>query len=272
MTLLETGTLRAWNGLVAARGIAKVVSNYLIQKLPPDSQERLLKHSELVELRPRQILIHRGVPQTGVFFLESGAVLTEAKVDALKFGGFGLTGKAGLVGLSSVLGASDGLFRAAVVCEGHAYRIRPAQLAALARDDEKIGDVLLRFAHVRLVLAGQIAACNAWHSAAERLSRWLLTACYMTGSSELCLSQSAVAGPLGIRRPTVTECLGSWKEAGLIGLQRGKISILNLEQFEAISCRCHKPIRREIRAIAPPDELARHAALLSHRQRAPIHA
>lgn len=248
-------------------GRSQMASNYLIQRLTPNSRARLLERSQLVELRPRQILTDSHINQANAYFVEEGAISGQAKVADTKFAGFGLIGKAGMIGLASVLGVSQGPFRAIVLCPAKAYRIKCDDLASLMRDDAGVAETLLRFAHVQLVVASQIAACNAFHSAEERLARWVLTACYMTGSPELCVSQGTLGGLLGLRRPTVTTSLRWMREKEILGLQRRKITILDLEQLEGASCRCHKTLRREIRSITPEEELQRQPALLPPGQR-----
>jgi CRP-like cAMP-binding protein len=247
-----------------------MAANFLIRRLNPESRALLLERCQLVELRPRQILADSHSAQVGAYFVEEGAISGQAKVGDPKFGGFGLVGRAGMVGLQCVLGVPHGPFRAISLCAGRAYRIDSRDLTTLMREDPSLSDTLLRFVHVQLVVAGQIAACNAFHSAEERLARWLLTAWYMTGSPELCFSQGTVAGLLGLRRPTVTTSLQWMKERRVLDLQRRKISILDLDELEGVSCRCHKTIRREIRNIVSEPDRLQHPELLPPSDRAAV--
>ena len=50
---------------------------------------------------------------------------------------------------------------------------------------------------------------------------------------------------LGVRRASVTECLGKLEAAGAIHNSRGLIQVSDVRKLENLSCECHRLIRSE---------------------------
>jgi CRP-like cAMP-binding protein len=91
----------------------------------------------------------------------------------------------------------------------------------------------------------QLTVCNRFHTVGQRLSRWLLSAQNRIKSPELQFTQDFLSQMLGTDRTSVTAAAGVLQKAGLIRYSRGRITILNRESLEAISCDCHWIISRE---------------------------
>jgi len=100
-------------------------------------------------------------------------------------------------------------------------------------------DILLRrYIAFSLRSAYQAVACNALHSAEERMSRWLLTTQDRVGKREFSLTQEFLAEMLGVRRQTVQVVAGTLQTAGLITYRRGLIRVIPREGMDAASCKC----------------------------------
>ena len=85
----------------------------------------------------------------------------------------------------------------------------------------------------------QTAACNASHTAEERLSRWLLMCHDRVQSAHLSLTQEFLAEMLGTRRGTVNVAAITLQSANLIKYQRGNITIIDRPGLEEFSCECY---------------------------------
>jgi hypothetical protein len=55
---------------------------------------------------------------------------------------------------------------------------------------------------------------------------------------------------LGVRRASVSVAAGSLQGAGIIKYRRGKITILDREALEEISCECYRVIEAEYKRLS----------------------
>ena len=78
-----------------------------------------------------------------------------------------------------------------------------------------------------------------------RLARWLLLVRYSLESDEIPLTQEYISQMLGTRRAGVTEAASDLQKAGLIRYRRGKITILDPADLEAVACECYQVVRDE---------------------------
>jgi hypothetical protein len=65
-------------------------------------------------------------------------------------------------------------------------------------------EIFLAYVHALLQSMSQLAVCHRFHSARQRLSRWLLAARDHAESNTLELTQEVIAQSLGIPRTGVT--------------------------------------------------------------------
>jgi hypothetical protein len=82
---------------------------------------------------------------------------------------------------------------------------------------------------------------------------------------ELMLTQEILAGMIGARRPTVSIVGGILQRAGLIRINRGRVTILYRPRLEAASCECYAVIRDafdRFLGLAPGEPL-RNAAVVA---------
>jgi CRP-like cAMP-binding protein len=83
----------------------------------------------------------------------------------------------------------------------------------------------------------------------QRLARWLLQVRDRVESDTFFLTQEFLGHMLGVRRPTVTEAVGSLERSGLIRHQRGRIRILDDAGLEAAACEDYVRIRDAYAAL-----------------------
>jgi CRP-like cAMP-binding protein len=105
---------------------------------------------------------------------------------------------------------------------------------------------VLRYAYTLMRQISQTAACNAAHTADERLSRWLLMCHDRVESEELNLTQEFIAEMLGTRRATVNSAATNLQAAGLIHYNRGQIRITDRPGLVEFSCECYEALNRAI--------------------------
>src|SRR4051794_40983497 len=152
-----------------------------------------------------------------VYFIERGLVSVTARINRETAVEVWLIGREGMTGVPVVLGGDHAPpHRRVVQVGGSGLRIRTSDLRGAMDESAALRDVLLRYAQVILLQASQVGACNAHHTLEERLSRWLLLAHDGLGEDDLPLTHRVLSRLLGVRRASVTECLGALERAGAL--------------------------------------------------------
>jgi CRP-like cAMP-binding protein len=213
--------------------------NLLLAALPPDDYARITPHLEVVPLRPRQMLHQPGTPIRNFFFPGNGFCSQLTVMANGRMVEVATVGREGVVGLLGDPG--DGTVTSAAMVQAPCVSARMTA-AVFRREMNRRGaffDVVsaYRLALVRFIM--QSTACNAVHTAEERLARWLLTAQDRLGSEQFPLTQEFAAMMLGVTRPTVSDVAATLQRAGLITSRRGSVTIVDRERLEAAACECY---------------------------------
>src|SRR5690606_25847025 len=128
---------------------------------------------------------------------------------------------------------------------------------ALGRS-EGMRTALAKFTESLFAQAQQAAACNAQHRLDERLARWLLTIHDRADADRFALTQSDIAGMLGVRRATVSEVGSVLQDKGLIRRGRGWVEVLDRRALEQASCGCYAAMRGVMKDLGVPRPNVRH--------------
>ncbi|SRR5438128_9896998 len=110
-------------------------------------------------------------------------------------------------------------------------------------------DLTLARTEARITETSQTALCNQMHSVEQRLSRWLLTFADRSNSEQVKVTQSVVAGMLGVRREGISVAVAALRDAGSIKTSRASITIHDRACLEKRACECHKVIRDAVQAF-----------------------
>src|SRR5262249_17619533 len=146
--------------------------NRLLDRLPPDESSRLLPLAETVSLRNLEQLHQQDAPLPHVYFPKSGVL---SSVIALGEGGgvveAATIGNEGMVGIPALL--SLDFTTAAVTSQvpGESLRIPTPSFIQALKLSGPLDILLRRYIAFSLRSAYQGVACNALHSAEERMSR-----------------------------------------------------------------------------------------------------
>lgn len=188
------------------------------------------------------------------YFIERGLVSVSAHSGPGSTVEVWLIGSEGMTGAPVVLGDDDRPpLQRVVQVGGEAYRISRGSLRAALRESEQLRALLLRYVQVVLLQAAQESACNSTHDLKQRLSRWLLLALDGLGSEKIALTHRTLARLLGVRRASVTACLGKLAEEGAISTTRGAIEAKDRAKLSASACDCYGLIRGEYRRLIGVD-------------------
>ncbi len=219
--------------------------NRLLAALPAEVYQRLLPHLEVVDLPLERVLHGYNEPAEYIYFPQQGIVSLVsimANGDTVEVG---LVGKEGMVGMQALLSGSALPNQAFAQVPGQAIRIRTEHLQVEFDRGGALQKLLLRYVQALYTQVSQTAACNRLHTIEARLARWLLLVRYSLEADEILLTQEYISQMLGTRRAGVTEAASELQKAGLIHYSRGRITILDPADLEAVACECYQVVRDE---------------------------
>jgi CRP-like cAMP-binding protein len=218
--------------------------NRLLSLLARGELRQLVSDMEDLTLTTRSILFDAGQPIDHVYFPLTGIV---ALVVASDDGGdveVATIGNEGVIGLGGLLAGDVSFSRQVVHLEGHAVRIARPPFLAAANRSPRLRGLLAAHTDAFACQLMQSAACNARHDAEQRLARWILTMADRSGQTTLPFTHHALAGNLGVQRPTVTLAARMMQSAGLIDYRRGELAIVDRAGLTDVACECYGIIRR----------------------------
>jgi CRP-like cAMP-binding protein len=153
-------------------------------------------------------------------------------------------GPEGAIGLHEGTDALPALTQAVVQVTGGFLGFSISAFLSAMQRHADIRDIALASNQWILRQAQQIAACNAVHTAEQRICRLLLCAGDALAQGALHITQETIAHSLGLRRTTATLVAQQLQARGLIKYTRGRLLILDRAGLEAASCNCYSALSR----------------------------
>ena len=194
--------------------------------------KRLQAHLEPVALKFGEVLYEPGKPIQHVYFPVDCLISLLTAVDKRRSLEVGMVGNEGMAGMPFILGMGISSVRAIVQGEGSALRMASAPFRIEFDRNRPLQEALFRYTYALMAQISQTAACNRFHEAEARLSRWLLMTRDRVQSDEFRLTHEFLAHMLGLRREGVTEAASALKRRKLISYTRGKIQILDVTRTQ----------------------------------------
>jgi CRP-like cAMP-binding protein len=219
--------------------------NHLLAALSPDVQGRLFPHLELAELPLRALLYESGSEMRHVYFPTDAIISMQYLLENGASTAISLVGNEGLLGMNLLLGGDTTPSRSLVQCAGHAYRLpRPRVTEEFGRHGELL-ILMLRYTQALITQIAQTAVCNRHHSIDQQLCRWLLLSLDRLAHPSVTMTQEFIAHMLGVRRAGVTAAAGRLEKLGVISYGRGRITVLDRDELERLSCECYAVVKKE---------------------------
>jgi CRP-like cAMP-binding protein len=225
--------------------------NRILAGLPEPEYQRIASHLEPVDLPSGKIIYDIDQQIDYVYFPFHAMISLVTLMEDGKIVEVGLVGRDGMTGIVALMGQKTSPDRAIVQIPDGAVR---ARLEVIKEEFARAGSLqssLLRYAYTLMRQVSQTAACNAAHTAEERLSRWLLMCQDRVQSDELNLTQEFIAEMLATRRATVNVAATNLQAAGFIRYNRGHIHIIDREALVDFSCECYEALNRSINGNGP---------------------
>ena len=209
--------------------------NDLLAELPSCDMDVLRPHLRTIEVNFGQSVIEAGAPVKHVIFPHGCLESIET----------GVIGRDGVVGSGAAIYDVPSPSAAVVRFPGTASAIDAGQFRHLMNVCTALRDAIMRDLWRRSVKAEQTAACNAAHSAEQRLCRRLLQSRELSGSDTMLLSQDLMAQMLGVKRNTISLIAHALQQKGVIRYSRGRMAIIDPDALARRSCECHAdgPVR-----------------------------
>jgi CRP-like cAMP-binding protein len=217
--------------------------NILLAALPAADYARILPSLSVVALTLKDILHKPGEPIRDVYFPGGGFCSILTVLEDGNMVEVATIGREGMVGVSALLDGAP--VPTAAMVQGETAVCYRMGIDAFRREADRHGafyEATTRYAHALFGFMAQSTACNAVHSAEQRLARWLLMARDRMDSDDFPLTQEFVAMMLGASRPTVTVVAGTLQKAGLIQYRHGRVAIVDRKGLGAASCECYRTV------------------------------
>jgi CRP-like cAMP-binding protein len=225
--------------------------NQLLHALPQSDRDRLFPHLKLVTLPLGSVLYESGDAQRYIYFPIDSIV---SLLYVLKDGAsaeIAVVGNDGAIGVALFMGGETTTNRAIVQSAGCAYRLTGRRLKQEFDRHGEVLHLLLRYTQALITQMAQTAVCNRHHSVDQQLCRWLLLSLDRLDSNKLTMTQELIANMLGVRREGVTDAAGKLQKLGAIQYRRGKITVLDRPQLEALCCECYAVVKKETDRLLP---------------------
>ena len=190
--------------------------NHLLAALPFEDYQVLLPYLAPVRIGHGQVLYEIGQQITQVYFPNDAVVsMVYTTLDGTTVE-VGLVGVEGMVGVPTILGATESPHRAIVQIADGAMKMKASILREHFNKRGPLHDLLLRYTHGLMMQISRTAVCNRIHQIEERLARWLLMVQDRLSSDDFKLTHEFIADMLGVRRAGVTLAAGILQQSGLI--------------------------------------------------------
>ncbi len=226
-------------------------TNRILASLPSRDERRMRRQLEPVTLRFGQVLYEPGTPIQFVYFPSDCLISLLTAVDRRRTLEVGMVGREGMAGMPFILGVGISGVRALVQGAGAAQRMAAAPFRIEFARNQALQQALYRYTYALMAQISQTAACNRFHDAEQRLSRWLLMTADRIDANEFDLTQEFLAHMLGLRRVGVTQAASTLKQRHLIDYTRGRLTILDRKGLQKAACTCYQ-IVNDVFARAQP--------------------
>ncbi len=227
------------------------IQNRILASLPQNEYRRISPHLEAVSLPSGKIIYDIDQPIDDVYFPSGAMISLVTLMEDGKIVEVGLVGSDGMSGIAALMGQKTSADRAIVQIPDGAVRARVEVIKEEFNRGGSLQSSLLRYTYALMRQVSQTAACNATHTAEERLSRWLLMCHDRVQSDQLNLTQEFIAEMLATRRATVNVAATNLQSAGLISYNRGRIKIIDRAGLVDFSCECYVALNRAINGNGP---------------------
>ncbi len=230
----------------------QLLGNSLLMMLSPADRMLLASGFTRVECKPLQRLFRAGENVVAAYFpLEGCTIALSVGLADGRDVHVGLIGREGAVGGIVSGGNKPGFATAVVETGGPALTLSNNDLQRAKSKSAPLAELFASYGDCLFAQAMQTAACNAFHSAEQRLARWLLFLQDRVGQHDIPVTQDRLGTIIGTHRVTVLRGLRPLQDSRLIEMRRGRVVVLDREGLERMACECRAAIEGHYRRMLP---------------------
>ncbi|SDC62200.1 cAMP-binding domain of CRP or a regulatory subunit of cAMP-dependent protein kinases [Sphingomonas sp. YR710] len=224
--------------------------NRLLATLRQKDLEILVPGLSLHECTAGRILQEAGTNVTHVWFpCDAAAASFVVAADDSHVVDTALIGSEGAIGGIVSNGRLPAFARAHVQFGGSFLRMHLETLSAAKSRSMMIANCFARYSDCLVAQLFQSAACNATHTIAQRLARWLLATRDRTGRNDISITQEQLGEMLGVGRSFINRSLRQFGLKGILTSRRRRIAIVDVEGLRSIACGCNDRIRHHFEEV-----------------------
>lgn len=217
-----------------------MITNRLLDRLPPGDRARVLARFDTVELVFHEVLEKPGDAIRHVYFPTGSFISLVTPMGGKANLEVALAGSEGLHGVPVALGVETSPVHALVQGSGPALRMGASEFRRELARTPKLRACIDGYIYVLLSQLIQTAGCNRFHVVEQRVARWLLMTADRTHSPTFRMTHEFLAYMLGVRRVGITEAASALQRLGFIAYTRGVVTILDRKGLERASCPCYR--------------------------------
>ena len=213
--------------------------NILLDQLGAADAAALFPHMSEFDFKSGDEFGHAGDEVSHIYFVNHGII---SAVTMMEDGGSAeayMVGSEGFTGVTAWQVPSQTSVRFFCHLAGSALRIKAAKLREIASTSAGLRTALATYDAALQVELEQAAPCNALHTAAQRLAKWLLRAHDRADGDTIFMTQDFLSKMLGVQRTTVTDAARTLATAGAISYSRGRVLIKDRTTLETVACECY---------------------------------
>ena len=219
-------------------------NNHLLSLLDAAALSLLKPHMRTITVEHGELLHGSASEIEFAYFPQSCIISVLARTEQGQTAETSIVGREGMIGSSTIHGITTSFAESIVQVGGEAVRIPASEVHRAGLASESFRKIVALFDLSLLAQSQQSTACQALHQVDSRAARWLLQCRKRLGSNDIQLTQEFFGQMLGVQRTTINLVERTLQSAGLIQIGRGRISILDAEGLEQVSCDCYERIER----------------------------
>ncbi|WP_205756109.1 Crp/Fnr family transcriptional regulator [Labrenzia sp. 011] len=214
----------------------------MIRATRPEAQAFLAARMETRQLEAGCVLYDKSQGFTHAIFPHAGILSLMSEMSEGRSVEKTSIGNEGFLGFTYPMGGLISTSRTVVRVPGYASWLAMSDLDEAMQRFVCVRDVMLGYSRAQVIQLMETVACNALHSAEQRVSRWLLHAYDRQDGEDFPLTQKAISEVLGMRRATISQACSVLLKSGAITYSRGKVSILNRNILQRHACDCYERV------------------------------